>query len=398
MRSAWRESSVPEPLGYLLAALSGRALALAAHRAGRRAYVLDLFGDSDMRSHAAASRVVPGSLAQGFDEAALLAAAEEIAPAGDPPRFGVVYGSGLEGRPEVLAWLCRGRALYGNTPETVRRTKDPREFFALLERLGLPHPALRFAPPAEPSGWLVKRIGASGGSHVAPASDASPAGPDHYYQQRVPGRPVGVSFLADGRRARVIGFGEQWPWRGGDGRTFLFGGSLQPAAVDPAIAAQIPGLLDGLVAELGLVGLNSLDMLIDGRAFSIIEINPRPGANLDIFDQAGERSLFALHLRACEGELPESCPPMPYATAMAVVYAERPCAVPVELEWPDWVVDRPAPGAVMEAGAPVCTVLAAAPDAASVRALVDRRATAVLDRLTAVDTHSRSAADLAVGL
>lgn len=389
---------MPEPAGYLLAALSGRALALAASRAGRRAYVLDLFGDSDMRSHVAASRVVPGGLAQGFEEAGLLAAAEEIAPAANPPRFGFVYGSGLEDRPDVLARLCHGRNLYGNTPETVRRTKDPRQFFELLGRLGVPHPDVRFAPPAEPSGWLVKRIGASGGSHVAPASEVSHADPDHYYQRRVAGRPVGVSFLADGRGARVIGFGEQWPWPGGDGNSYLFGGCLQPAAVDPAIAAEIPGLLDKLVAELGLVGLNSLDMLVDGRAVSVIEINPRPGANLDIFDQGGEQSLFALHLRACRGELPESCPPMSHATAMAVVYAERPSAVPADLHWPDWVADRPAPGAVIEAGAPVCTVFASAPDAAPVRALVDQRAAAVLEWLTALDAHNRSAADLAVGL
>lgn len=387
-----------EPPRYLLAALSGRALALAAHRAGRSAFVLDLFGDSDMRSHAAGSRVVPGSLAHGFDEAALIAAAEEIAPAGRTPQYGIVYGSGLEDRPQLLAKLCRGRQLYGNTPETVSRTKDPRRFFGLLDRLGVPHPAVSFDPPADPAGWLVKRIGASGGSHVAPAGAGGAGGEDRYYQWRMPGRPIGVSFLADGSRARLIGFSEQWPWPGGHGRSFLFGGALQPASIDAAVAHAMPALLDSLVREIGLVGLNSLDMLVDGRDFSVIEINPRPGANLDIFDEGGERALFALHLRACDGQLPDSFRPMSHATAMAVVYAERPSRVPAELQWPDWVADRPAPGAAIETGVPICTVLAAAPTAVAVRPLIDQRAAAVLAQLPAADAPRRSTEDICLGL
>jgi predicted ATP-grasp superfamily ATP-dependent carboligase len=373
-----------EPAAYLVVALSGRALAVAAARARRRVCVLDLFGDTDTRSHAFDSIVVEGNLERGFDEAALLAAAERLAPASSPPAYGLVYGSGLEDRTRLLAKLCQGRRLYGNRPETIDLTKDPRAFFGLLDRLGIPHPAVSFSRPADPAGWLVKRIGASGGGHVAPAiAAAAEDRPDRYFQRRLPGRTVGASFLADGRRGLLLGFSEQWVWPGSGAASFRFGGALQPAPISDKLAKEIAALLDALVREIGLIGLNSLDMLVEGDGFAVIEVNPRPGANLDIFDGADPVGLFERHLRACEGELPGRRHAAPQAAAMAVVYADRPSLVPTGTRWPDWVADRPAPGARIEAGAPVCTVLASAPTAAAVRALADRRVAAVLSRLQA---------------
>lgn len=369
-----------EPAAFLAVAMSGRALATAARRAGRRAFVLDLFGDSDTRASAVDSRIVAGDLAQGFDAEALIAAAADLAPPRTPPQVGLVYGSGLEDRPALLARLCEGRTLFGNRPETVAATKDPQNFFSTLDRLGIPCPAISFTPPERPEGWLVKRIGASGGSHVAPAAAALAARPDRYFQETVPGRPIGISFLADGQRALPIGQSEQWPWRGAAGR-FLFGGAFQPAPLASAVRKQIPELLEAITRAFGLVGLNSLDMLVDGDHYRVIEVNPRPGANLDIFDGSGPMPLFEAHLRACRGELPPGWPGAARATAMAVVYAERDARVPAGLDWEGWVADRPAPGARIGAGAPVCTVLAEAATAEAVRLLIDERVASVLSRL-----------------
>jgi uncharacterized protein len=272
-------------------------------------------------------------------------------------------------------------------------TKDPRAFFKLLDDLHIPHPAVTFAPPADPAGWLQKRIGASGGGHVVPATVGGHH-EDRYFQRRVPGRPIGVSFLAAGTHARVLGFSEQWSSPGRLSSSFRFGGALQPAAIDADVASKIPDLLNALVRETGLVGLNSLDMLIEADRFAVIEVNPRPGANLDIFDTGTPVGLFEAHVRACLGDLPERWQAPEQATAMAVIYADRSSYVPADLRWPDWVADRPAPGAQIEAGAPVCTVLAAAPTANAVRSLVDRRGQAVLSEFLTDESVSQSAGPL----
>jgi len=368
-----------EPDAYLLVALSARALAVAARRAGRRGRVLDLFGDTDTRASAEGSLVVEGDFDDGFEADTLLAAAERLAPASAPPRFGLVYGSGLESRPELLARLADGRRLFGNAPATVARTKDPRDFFALLDRLGLPYPAISAAAPRDPAGWLMKRIGGSGGGHVAPARNGVVANGGSYYQRRMAGLSVGASFLADGRRALLLGFSEQWSAPG----SYRFGGLLQPAAIGARVAAAIPGALEALTRELGLVGLNSLDLIVDGDDFYILEVNPRPGANLDVFDGADPAGLFGLHVGACEGRLPDRWTPPPQATAMSVLYAERPLRVPRRVSWPEWVADRPAPGARIEGGAPICTVLAAEGSRAAARAAIAARAAQVLSQLPA---------------
>jgi len=138
-----------EPAPFLVAALSARALAASARRAGQRVRAIDLFGDDDLRAAVLDHAVVPGDPFGGFDEAALVAAAERLAPAGRGHRL--VYGGGFEARPTLLAALGRGREVCGNAPETLARLKDPVAFFALLDRVGLPHPAVALSPPADGS-------------------------------------------------------------------------------------------------------------------------------------------------------------------------------------------------------------------------------------------------------
>jgi uncharacterized protein len=382
MPSSWRANLSADPESFLVVALSGRALAAAARRAGCRARVLDLFGDMDTRVHADACLTVDGSPENGFEPAALLRAAERLAPAAEPARYGLVYGAGLESAPDLLARLTEGRRLYGNSPATVARTKDPRQFFALLDRLGVPHPTTTYTPPADPTGWLAKQVGAAGGAHIVPAGSTRVA--NSYYQRRAPGRPVGASFLADGRQAFLLGFSEQSAASGSNAESFRFGGVLQPAALADSVANRVPGMLDALVRELGLVGLNSLDMMVDGADLAILEINPRPGANLDIFDADASAALFGLHLAACRGRLPQRWTPPRRATAMSVVYAERPLRVPLDLEWPSWAADRPAPGATVSPGWPICSLLAAAPTPEAARQALATRTTCLLSKLDAV--------------
>jgi predicted ATP-grasp superfamily ATP-dependent carboligase len=364
------------PDDCLVVALSGRALAVAGGRAGCRVRVLDLFGDTDMRAAACASAVVPGDLERGFDGEALVAAAERLAPAGGARAIALVYGSGFEDRPGLLARLCRGRRLYGNDPETVARTKDPRSFFLLLDRLRIPHPEVSFTMPDDPGGWLVKRAGASGGAHVSSAARAAPHD-DCYWQRFIPGKPIGVSFLANGERAFRIGLNEQWTSPG----SFRFAGALQPATLSRLAASRLEATLDPLVRALRLVGLNSADAIVHGDEFAILEVNPRPGATLDIHDSGDPAGLFARHLAACGGELPSDWRVPARASAMAIVYSPSESQLPPVSEWPPWVADRPAPNRRIEPGAPVCTVLAAAPTPDAARRLIDERVATVRSML-----------------
>jgi predicted ATP-grasp superfamily ATP-dependent carboligase len=360
----------------LVAALSGRALAAAARRAGAEIVVADFFGDLDTRSLAPWMRL-PGSLAAGIDRRRLRGTASEACPLA-----GIVYGAGFEHAPALLRDLATLAPLIGNAPETVAAAKDPFGFAAVLSRLGLPHPMV--SDTSSPGGaFLRKRRGGTGGTHIRRADAQSVAGRSHYYQAFAAGRPFSALFAANGREARIVGLSRQWTAPTA-AAPFRYGGCAGPVTLPPRLAHAIAESCTALTVSLGLVGLNSLDVLVEGDDFTILEINPRPGATIDIFDGATpDALLWEWHLRAVRGELPPApTTPQGDARAAAVLYAEAAITVQPAMPWEDWVADLPAPCSVIPAGAPICTVLADGPDAAAAEGLVRARSAALHRRLS----------------
>lgn len=360
----------PEQWPLLVVGASGRALAQSAARSARSVVVLDLFNDLDVRDLALASRCV-ASRSGKFDARRLLAAARMLCP---PDRCGgLVYGSGFEGRTGLLAQLAQGRTLLGNSPGTITRIKDPAQFFGMLDALGIEHPETQREPPAETSGWLVKRRGGAGGSHVQPARARYRAGARRYFQRWQTGRTLSVLFAADARRACVIGCNEQWTAGIAQCAPYCYGGAAGGVSLPARTSVRIASLLDRLVAATGLIGLNGLDFILDARGEpQVLEINPRPPATIELYDADFPRGLFELHLRACTGELP-ALPRVGTPRAHAIVYATHALRVPPDMHWPAWCTDIPPGGSFIAAGAPVCSVHAESRSSAQARALVTVR-------------------------
>jgi len=364
---------MPDHPAVLIAAASGRALAASARRGGYRPLVADFFGDEDTIALAPHALIAHG-LARGMEEHRLIAALDALAAVQQP--IGVVCGTGFEDRPHLLARIAERWRLLGNNPDVVATVKDPDMFVALCRHCDIPHPDTQPSRPADPVGWLAKRRGGAGGSHIAMTARPDVAHGDYYFQRAITGEPVSVQFLADGRQVVVLGFSTQWssPTRA---RPFRYGGAVQPALLASRAANALTQAVDRLAQAIPLTGLNSADFLVDRDEFRLLEINPRPGATLDIFEPQ-EGSLFALHIAACEGELSAAPPCIDGARAAAIVYAERDIASFPALRWPDWAADRPRPGTVIKIGEPLCTVDATAATAAAAKALVNERLALVL--------------------
>jgi len=86
----------------LIAAVSGRALAASARRAGLTPLVADFFADADTQELAPAHRKLPGDIARGMTWKALAPALDALAEAAPSPVLGLVYGSGFEGSPRTF--------------------------------------------------------------------------------------------------------------------------------------------------------------------------------------------------------------------------------------------------------------------------------------------------------
>jgi uncharacterized protein len=358
----------------LIAAASGRALAASARRGGYAPLVADFFGDEDTAAVAEANIRLGHGLARGMSSGLVIAALERLASPRQPA--GIVCGTGFEDRPELLADIAQRWTLFGNGPAAIARTKDPLAFAKLCDETGVGHPDTSLARPPDPANWLAKRQGGAGGHHIRSAADSDGAGGTFYFQRRVEGLSVSALFLADGLRAMVLGFSLQWS-APTPRQSFRYGGAAQPAVVDVETADAMTQAIQRLTSMVQLLGLNSADFLVRGRAFDLLEINPRPGATLDIFEPS-DGSLFAMHISACQGMLPATRPSYQQARASAIVYADRDILAFPVLDWPPWTADRPAVGTSVDNGSPLCTVFACAATATSARQLATQRGAAIL--------------------
>jgi len=382
------------PHCFLVVAHSARLLAQSAARAGHPVCALDLFNDADTGRFALASEAVDARVGKipGFDRDDLLRRAARLCP---PARCrGLVVGAGFEDDTETLALLAEGRKLFGNPPELVARLKDPAAFFGLLDRLAIAHPQTVLARPQVRRGWLYKRRGATGGAHVvdAAAADCDPAGAEGYFQRRVSGRNLSVLFLADGRRVQVVGISRQLT-RGAGSRRYAYAGAVGPIDVPAVVCRTVREALQALVAHTGLVGCNSVDFLLDGERPIVLEINPRPSATMDLYDDDWSEGLFDAHLKACCGTLPAQASALRTGPvrAHAIVYAGTGLQIGADTAFPVWCSDIPQPGSRVAIDAPVCTVHANGSDvSAALGQLGRRRRRTELGLTTRLDSEETS--------
>ena len=360
----------------VIVAYSARALSSSAARAGFAPLAIDVFGDDDTRETSLACVKLDGGLGHGLEPGKLARAVQALIDAHGP--VGLVYGAGFEHQPEALAAISGATRVFGNSAATLSAAKDPLALARVCDANGVRHPRIAFSTPDEPELWLRKKRGGAGGAHIAAAHGASPASPDCYFQRRVAGTSVSALFLANGKKAEIIGLSMQWTAPAPDS-PFRYGGAAGPVEVGQAEAADIARAVGVIASEFSLVGLNSADFLLSPDGVSLIEINPRPGATLDVFE-SDEAPLFARHLAACEGRLSPMSRGMA-CKAAEIVYAPCELVVRKSVNWPDWAVDRSAPGTRIGAGDPLCTALASGATADLARTCARERAKAIIARV-----------------
>jgi len=381
--------------GILIVGLSTRAIAESAVRGGHQVVTLDYFGDRDQRelveNHALLrDPTLIGETCPSFSAAALEQASRSL------DFESVVYISNLENHPEVVEELAQGRVLLGNAPTVLYQVRDWRTLRAFCHEVGVacPHTLLAGEGAAADGGnrWLRKPV-RSGGGHGVQPWDGRPLGQSHFLQAYVEGRPASAAFVADGKRCVVIGLTEQLIGRGELGaQGFGWCGNILPLAGGDnesgkerrgegaqrtapwkdeglAVLEEVERMAAALTRRFGLRGVNGLDLIVardrDGGPRAIlVEVNPRYTASMELVERAYGLNIFSLHVEAMDGRLPDfRLAEHLYARglwfAKGIVYARRPVTMP---ETGGWVKrgrrDIPFPGERIEAGHPVCTVLA----------------------------------------
>ena len=234
-----------------LAGASVRSAAQSAVRSGLQVAVADLFCDRDLPAGAAARRV------HNYPQDVMTAAQ-------DCPRRAWAYTGGLENYPELVEAISQYHELWGNTPDTLRRVRDPWLLHKTLRRAGIlvPEIADRLVPGLH-GVWLRKPRRSCGGMHISVATgddashghscattrstdstsqcgsrdrseqalwqSGSPNRTGYYFQRRIGGSRYGAVFVGRQGSATLLGVTRQLigcRWAGAAG--FQYVGSIGP--------------------------------------------------------------------------------------------------------------------------------------------------------------------------
>ena len=370
----------------IVAATSARMLAESARRGGLRPIALDLFGDVDTR-RAARWIGIGNRTRSAIDAQRLHSVITRLAR--QPQVRGWVVGGGFEDRLELLQDCARTLTLLGNEPAVIGFAKQPADFFRILDRHGIEHPETSLVAPATSSGWLTKRVGGTGGWHVRrletghgrPEPHPSPAAmavvqPTRlsrramrsqpvYFQREEGGTSMSALFLANGTESIVVGCNLLLVGAVGE-RPFVFQGAVGPVALPASADKAVRHAIACVTRHIGLRGLNSLDFLLDGERASVIEVNPRPSATMELHDHRVPGGLLNAHLSACTARTlpPEPSHPPSTVWGTQIIYARRrlvtsrPCCQ--RLQSLGWCHDIGREGTRTARGDPLCSISAEA--------------------------------------
>jgi len=323
----------------LIIASSGRMIAELAYKANYKVIVIDLFADQD-------TQTVAEQVCQ-VDSLALseVRNAVELLQLHFKVRL-VLYGGGLEGQQSTLAWLAKNFQVAGNKPKVFEQFRDKKEFFSQLNKYNIQYPESRFSPPEDGLRWLIKPVDHVGGIGIRKPSKG--AGTNEYYQRFCLGQAGSVLFCADGQQTQVIGFHRQWPL---NQNNFTFAGIIRDQILPEIEQDRVTGWLEKLVGYYHLQGLGSLDFIWDGQRCYFLEINLRPPASVMLYP---ELDLMSAHI---SGQLSTNVKDSSIR-AMQIIYAVQPSQVKSLVEWPEWSFDQPENNACIQAGQPICSIMA----------------------------------------
>lgn len=337
-----------QPL-LLIVGQSGRFLAQQAHRAGYPVRVADQFADSDTLAVAEQFQQLP--MFTALTETVFLHTVTALA---DTESCQLIIGTGVEVCYPWLNKLPANIQFAGTALAGLATIINKADWFLLLSALQLPFPAIRFAAPATAGGWLYKSSTSWGGGHIQAVTTATRN--DGYYQAFTDGRAGSVLFIADGCRAILLSFNQQF-CRNQAAADFTLLALSNTLTITTGQQKLLFEYCQQLTQSLALRGFQSLDFIInnDGQ-IQLLEINPRPPASLQCLPQSWP--IIDWHLTACQGQLAklEKLPLMP-PKLLYFCFAEQDLTIADDFDWPAAACDLPPAGTFIAGGGIICSLL-----------------------------------------
>ncbi len=343
----------------LLIAPSTRAMAESAKRAGYDFISLDFFGDADQKEICENY-----SLKHEFKEERCI---ENLFKHAQGLSFThVVYGSGFENHPELVAGFekrCTAQActVLGNDSKTIEKVRNWNYFFKNLKKEGILYPETE-AVPLEKARELIKSeekiikpIKSGGGHLIYDKQNFEPSGEELrsevLVQQYIPGKPVSSTVIASKKECLFIGATEQLV--GTPFNKYKYTGNIAP--LEEKIK-EIEEISYKIARIFKLIGSNGIDFIIKDSELYVLEVNPRISGSMEALERAHDVNIFDLHVKACLGENLDLKIKKPKKFwGKKILFAER--NLRYKLKKLDFIKDVPHYNEEINERDPVCTVL-----------------------------------------
>ena len=280
-------------------AISGRALAQSAAKSGfTRARARRV-----RRSrHARSGRAPTASLRMARSRWTPSACSRRWAPLG--PERVIVVGSGFERSPQLLDRLAAYGLLCANDADVGRgaeRTLSSRPSCCRRSASTVPRDAAYATarcPRLAAERHRRRRRSARAPAQTRVASRAAATISARYPDVRCRSRSWPTA-----NEPGLLGFNEQFMRAVGDA-PFCYAGAATCTVASRASQQRMQAGLDRLVRVTELRGLNGVDFLLDGAAVYVLEVNPRPTATFELYDEDFARGLVHWHVRSFLAPLP----------------------------------------------------------------------------------------------
>jgi len=381
---------MPEKIPISILGASVRAAAHSARRAGHSVWGRDLFADVDLLAAADAQSI------QRYP-------VEFLAALSCSPTRPWIYTGALENYPGLLARLAKIRPLWGNAASVARSVRNLSLLGEVLRSAKIPFPETvpvkqLCAGQTQTHGqrWLYKPRRTGGGLRIClldsldQAVDPFASQSRGYLQKFIPGTACSAVYVAGGGRAVLVGLTNQLIGQASlAGGGFAYCGSTGPVALSAHQKAELTRIGAALAKHFQLVGLFGVDLIqadsteVSGSEYTVIEVNPRYTASVELLERAYNIHTIPWHLAACAtGQLPCAAE---LASLRAnswhikgILYARREARFHAELaeyvrkqnasphagqlaDWPR-IADIPATGTIFQPGMPIVTLFASGVD------------------------------------
>ena len=345
----------------LVAGLNCRPVALSAKRLGLTVYVVDFFGDVDLKSVVDKVYSIEGE----YDSAKIVDKAVEVAESVEPDALLLTSEVGCN--PDYVEKL-EPYNVVGNSSRQVKKVRDWSRFHRKLDELGVSYPKtfivknVRDAKRAVDtlgSPFIVKPIHGSAGFGVEIADDIPVVEKSlaQYgsvlIQEFVEGEAASVSALGTGSDALAISFNRQLLGQSflGCTKSFQYCGNTVPFNHD--LECECKRMAELIGSEFGLQGSYGVDFALADKPY-VIEVNPRFQDTLECIEKTLNINLVESHIEALAGKLPDRFD-MRGTCSKGILYARNDMTIQADLTMVSDCVDIYPVGTEVSEGMPVCS-------------------------------------------